>query len=345
RQTRLREKLQSMLGASITVSNGEILRTFIDKNTKIDAKYALVSLTQYPDSMFKISDSDLKEYYNNHLDKYEIKPQRKLKYVLFSNEPTAKDTVRVKQELLSVKKKIDDGTLKFKEAVNLYSSIPYAKDTLSISKISTNAAYLIYKSGSGIVGPVLTNEGYSLYKIDGTIASNQTMVDASHILVNQYGNDQKNYEEAMKLYKELKGGADFSKVAKEKSGDRGSAAKGGDLGWFGKGAMVPEFERAAFNGAIGVIQKPIKTSYGYHIIKVNGRTNKEYIVEKLVEPVKISPTSVDENYNAAQDFSYIAKKNDFNSEAKLMKYKIRETPDFYKTSVIIPGIEFNKRRF
>ena len=342
RQTRLREKLQSMLSASITVSDGEILRNFTDKNTKIDAKYALVSLTQFPDSTFKISDGELKGYYNEHLDKYEIKPQRKLKYVLFSNEPTSKDTERVKQELISVKKKIDDGTLKFKEAVNLYSSVPYAIDTLSISKFSSNAADLIYKSNSGVVGPVLTNEGYSLYKIDGTIGTNQTMVDASHILINQYGSDQKNYVEAMKLYKALKDGADFSKMAKEKSGDRGSAAKGGDLGWFGKGAMVPEFERAAFNGAIGVIQKPVKTNYGYHIIRVNGRTNKEYIVEKLVEPVKISPTTVDANYNAAQDFSYIAKKNDFKSEAKLMKYQIRETADFYESSVIIPGIGMSK---
>ena len=342
RQTRLREKLQSMLSASITVSDGEILRNFTDKNTKIDAKYALVSLTQFPDSTFKISEGELKGYYNEHLDKYEIKPQRKLKYVLFSNEPTSKDTERVKQELISVKKKIDDGTLKFKEAVNLYSSVPYAIDTLSISKFSSNAADLIYKSNSGVVGPVLTNEGYSLYKIDGTIGTNQTMVDASHILVNQYGNDKRNYEEAMKLYKALKDGADFSKMAKEKSGDRGSAAKGGDLGWFGKGAMVPEFERAAFNGAIGVIQKPVKTNYGYHIIRVNGRTNKEYIVEKLVEPVKISPTTVDANYNAAQDFSYIAKKNDFKSEAKLMKYQIRETADFYESSVIIPGIGMSK---
>ena len=342
RQTRLREKLQSMLSASITVSDGEILRNFTDKNTKIDAKYALVSLTQFPDSTFKISDGELKRYYNEHLDKYEIKPQRKLKYVLFSNEPTSNDTERVKQELISVKKKIDDGSLKFKEAVNLYSSVPYAIDTLSISKFSSNAAELIYKSNSGVVGPVLTNEGFSLYKINGTITTNQTMVDASHILVNQYGSDQKNYEEAMKLYKALKDGADFGKMAKEKSGDRGSAAKGGNLGWFGKGAMVPEFERAAFNGAIGVIQKPVKTNYGYHIIRVNGRTNKEYIIEKLVEPVKISPTTVDANYNAAQDFSYIAKKNDFNSEAKLMKYQIKETPDFYKSSVIIPGIGMSK---
>ncbi len=342
RQTRLREKLQSMLSASITISDGEILRTFIDNNTKIDATYALVSLTQFPDSMFKISDNDLKEYYNNNLDKYEIKSQRKLKYVLFSNQPTSKDTDRVKLELLSIKRKLDDGSLKFKDAVGLYSSVPYSKDTLNISKFSEKAADLIYKSNSGITDPVLTNEGYTLYNIVGTIPGKETMVNASHILINQFGSDQKNYEEAMKIYNSLKQGADFSKMAKEKSGDRGSAVKGGDLGWFGKGAMVPEFEKAAFSSPIGVIQKPIKTNYGYHIIKVNGKTDKEYITEKLVEPVKISPTTVDANYNAAQDFAYIAKKNDFNSEAKLMNYQIKETPDFYKTSVIIPGIGMSK---
>ena len=342
KQTRLREKLQSMLAASITISDGEILRDYIDKNTKIDAKYALVSLAQYPDSIIKISDDDLRGYYNNHLDKYEIKPQRKLKYVLFSNEPTLKDTERVKQELISIKRKLDDGSLKFKEAVNLYSSVPYAKDTLNISKFDPNAADLIYKSKPGIVGPVLTNEGYSLYKIEGTISTHQTMVNASHILINQFGSDQKNYEEALKLYKSLKAGADFSNLAKEKSGDRGTAAKGGSLGWFGKGAMVPEFEKAAFNSPVGVVQKPIKTTYGYHIIRVNGKTDKEFITEKLVEPVNVSPTTVDENYNAAQDFAYIAKKNDFDSEAKLMKYKIMETPDFYKTTIVIPGIGLSK---
>ncbi len=342
RQSRLREKLQSMLAASINISNGEILRDFIDKNTKIDAEYALVSLTQFPDSLFKISDDDLKDYYNNNLDKYEIKPQRKLKFVLFSNQPTSKDTVRIQQELLSIKKKLDDGSLKFEDAVNLYSSIPYSKDTLIISRYSEAAAKLIYKVNSGIVGPVLTNEGYTLYKVDGTIPSNETMVNASHILINQFGSDQKNYEEAMKIYKSLQEGADFSKMAIQKSGDRGSAVKGGDLGWFGKGAMVAEFEKGAFNGPIGVVQKPIKTNYGYHIIRVNGKTNKKYITEKIVEPVKISPTAIDANYNAAQDFAYIAKKNDFNSEAKLMNYKIKETPDFYKDAVIIPGIGMSK---
>ncbi len=107
------------------------------------------------------------------------------------------------------------------------------------------------------------------------------MVRASHILINKMGSDEKNHEEAMKLYDQLTKGADFAKLAKEYSSDPGSAIKGGDLGWFGKGMMVPEFEKAAFNGRVGVVQKPIKTTYGYHIIKVTGKSNKKYAIEKL----------------------------------------------------------------
>ncbi len=342
RQTRLREKLQSMLAASITVSDGEILNTFINRDTKIDVKYALVSLVQFPDSTIKVTDEDLKEYYNNHLDNYEIKPQRKLKYVLFSNKPTADDTNRIKHELTSIKVKLQDGSLKFSDAADLYSSIPISKDTLSISNYPTQAADSLYKRKSGIIGPVLTPEGYALYKVDGTIPSKEVFVNASHILVNQFGSDEKNYEEAMKIYKSLIGGADFSKIAKEKSGDRGSALKGGNLGWFGKGAMVPEFEKAAFSGRVGVVQKPIKSNYGYHIIKVNARTDQKYITEKIVEPIKESPTTIDANYNAAQDFAYIAKKNDFENEAKLMNYKVNETPAFLKNAAAIPGIGVSK---
>ena len=69
----------------------------------------------------------------------------------------------------------------------------------------------------------------------------------------------------------LLGGEDFAKVAEQFSKDTGSGANGGDLGWFGKGAMVPEFEQAAFSQPIGEIGKPVKSQYGYHIIQVLAR--------------------------------------------------------------------------
>jgi parvulin-like peptidyl-prolyl isomerase len=68
----------------------------------------------------------------------------------------------------------------------------------------------------------------------------------------------------------LAAGWDFAEVAKKYSKDTGSGINGGDLGWFGRGAMVPEFEAAAFSQAIGEIGKPVKSQFGYHIIQVLG---------------------------------------------------------------------------
>ncbi len=70
------------------------------------------------------------------------------------------------------------------------------------------------------------------------------------------------------LHKRLVDGADFATLARENSEDSVSAANGGELGWFGRGQMVPEFDKAAFELKPGEISAPIKTSYGYHILQV-----------------------------------------------------------------------------
>ncbi|NLO96783.1 MAG: peptidylprolyl isomerase [Peptococcaceae bacterium] len=87
-------------------------------------------------------------------------------------------------------------------------------------------------------------------------------VKARHILVSSE-------QEASDIIKELKAGADFAELAKEKSLDQGSKENGGDLGYFTKGQMVPEFEEAAFSQPKNQIpDKAVKTYYGYHVILV-----------------------------------------------------------------------------
>jgi parvulin-like peptidyl-prolyl isomerase len=72
----------------------------------------------------------------------------------------------------------------------------------------------------------------------------------------------------IEVQQKLGAGGDFAKLALEYSDDRGSAANGGDLGWFGKGQMVTEFDTAAFALEPGKISNPVKTTYGYHLIQV-----------------------------------------------------------------------------
>jgi peptidyl-prolyl cis-trans isomerase D len=82
-------------------------------------------------------------------------------------------------------------------------------------------------------------------------------------------------------------GADFAELAAEHSDDPGSKELGGDLGWFGRGAMVPEFEDAVFSGKPGDIVGPIKSQFGYHIIKIEGfRPEHQQPFEEVQEQVR-----------------------------------------------------------
>lgn len=85
---------------------------------------------------------------------------------------------------------------------------------------------------------------------------------ASHILV-------KDKSLADQLLRKIKGGADFAAVARDFS-TCPSKAKGGDLGWFGEGAMVPAFEQAVKRMSVGSISQVVSTQFGFHIIKKTG---------------------------------------------------------------------------
>lgn len=91
-----------------------------------------------------------------------------------------------------------------------------------------------------------------------------TQATARHILVETESKCQS-------LIDEIKGGADFAAVAKEHSSCP-SKRDGGNLGTFGRGQMVPEFDAACFDGAVGEIQGPIKTQFGYHVLEVTERS-------------------------------------------------------------------------
>jgi len=95
----------------------------------------------------------------------------------------------------------------------------------------------------------------------------QEEVHARHILV-------ESEDEAKTILGELKGGADFAALAKEKSKDPGAAA-GGDLGYFTKDQMVPEFAEVAFKMYPGQLSNPVKTQFGWHIIKVEDKRAKQ----------------------------------------------------------------------
>ena len=111
---------------------------------------------------------------------------------------------------------------------------------------------------------------------------------ASHILIRFKGSqapprpnekdltEEEALAKAQNIRKKLVDGADFAATAKAESDDTGSGAKGGSLGTFSHGQMVAAFDKAVFSLPVGQISEPVKTQFGYHIIKVESRTSKSF---------------------------------------------------------------------
>jgi peptidyl-prolyl cis-trans isomerase D len=119
---------------------------------------------------------------------------------------------------------------------------------------------------------ITEDELHARYERDKAIYERPETRRASHILiaVNDPSEDAGALAKAEGLYAQIKGGADFAKLARENSDDSGSASKGGDLGWAGRDVYEKEFADKLFSMKEGEVSEPVKTEFGYHIIRLDG---------------------------------------------------------------------------
>jgi len=129
--------------------------------------------------------------------------------------------------------------------------------------------------------PIQSVVGFHIVKLDevkqGESRTLITQTHARHILIRSGAtmSDAQAKAKIEAIYQQLKGGADFAKLAQEDSADPGSAKQGGDLGWVEPGATVPEFDAAMSKLQPGEISEPFQTQFGWHIVQVLGRRQAE----------------------------------------------------------------------
>ena len=127
------------------------------------------------------------------------------------------------------------------------------------------------------------------YKEETSVLEKIEEFNASHILV-------ETKESALEVLELLKSGMEFEKIAQEKSTGP-SGPNGGNLGWFGMGQMVPEFETAVMVLEVGKVSQPVKTQFGWHIIKLNDHRFKPLPTLEDLQPEliqKLSQSRIDE---------------------------------------------------
>ncbi|MGA2414113.1 MAG: peptidylprolyl isomerase [Candidatus Sulfotelmatobacter sp.] len=176
-------------------------------------------------------------------------------------------------------------------------------------------------------------------------------VKVSHILIKTPlpGSDGKVDEKgvteaqhrAEDLLKQLKSGANFEDLAKKNSEDPGSAKQGGSLGWIGKGRTVPEFEKAAFSLPKGQISDLVKSSYGFHIIRVDDKQDAHMKtldeVKAEIEPLLKQQKAQQLAQKQAEDLLQAAKAQGLDAAAAAKGLPV-VTSDFFGRKDLVPGL-------
>jgi peptidyl-prolyl cis-trans isomerase D len=137
---------------------------------------------------------------------------------------------------------------------------------------------------------------------------------------------------------EIQGGADFAAVAERVSADPGSRARGGDLGQFSRGQMVPAFEEAAFSLPIGQVSEPVQTQFGYHLIQVQERTGEQVRARHILISTERSEASMDALYAQADSLESVAGRGGLERAARLLNAQLRENVTVTTADPFVPGV-------
>ena len=268
------------------------------ENDRVNINFISIPFSEVPDSLFKISDSDIRKYVNQNKEKFELEASRKVNYVIFPDLATDEDKSRIRADLEKLKElrveyndvsKLADSiqglktTQNITEFVEQYSEEPFDSIYLSKGALANDYADILFElKKDDVFGPYQDGEQFKISRfID---RKNGGSIRASHILVSFQGASRANpkiarsKEEAEKMankyYREARRNPDeFAELATKYS-DGPSSTMGGDLGFFQEGTMTEKFFDFCNKSRVGRIGI-VETEFGFHIIKV---TNKEDVV-------------------------------------------------------------------
>jgi peptidyl-prolyl cis-trans isomerase D len=326
--SRLRIKYDNLIQTTNFVTEEEAKKQYEAENSVAEIKYLYIPYYSVTDSV-KVTDTQLKSYLLDHKNEYKIQESRTISYVVFPITPSSEDTLEIKKEIDRIIGELptitDDSVF---AAANTDGTVPYFDYNASQIPVTLRDRFESLKKGD-IVGPLLQNGRYIVYKIAGIKEDSIEYARASHILIKPENQTQaakdKALAEANRILNKVRGGADFAMTARLSSSDPSSSA-GGDLGWFDSKKMVKPFSDAVFGATrTGLIPRVIESQFGYHIINVTKTKTRRLISISTIEK-EITPSDATTNdvFRVADQFlGKVSNLNDFTKQATADSLKIK----------------------
>jgi peptidyl-prolyl cis-trans isomerase D len=337
----LQKKYANLISNAIYVTTLEVNDDYQNRNKLASFKYTVLDYTSVPDASVKPTESDYADYYNENKKRFTNPSEtRSFEYVAFSVNPTKEDSAAVKAQVEKLAADFRTATNdSLFAAVSSDVKVPYAY--MAKGKLDPAVDSVVFNLPAGsYYGPKFSGNSYKLIKVIDTRFSPDS-VKASHILLDpsKLGGADRATKLADSLRTLVQNGASFAALAKEYSID-GSKDKGGELGTFSRGQMVPAFEDAAFNGRTGDL-KVVTSQFGVHLIKIEQQIGSSKVAKlAYIEKGLVSSNKTrDAAYKKANSFLNEVKSNNFAELAQKKGYTVGVADKVTPTQGFAPGLD------
>ncbi len=329
---RYSNKYMNMVTKGLYVTTKEASSMYKANNDRANVRFVVKPYSTIADSTISFTEEELVNFFKEHKYRMRSKKSKSIKYGVFLSIPTVGDTAALRSNIIKLRDELattDDDTLFVAQNSEESPEPVFVKKNV----INKDLDSLLFDAPTGTVaGPFIEN-GYFLIGKKLIERFQPDSCKARHILIQPTENSEAAVGIAQKLqdsiYNVLK--ADMSKFAElaAKFSKDGSAKDTGNLGWFGKGQMVAEFNDSCFMGKKGDLKK-VTSQFGYHIILILDQTApvKESQIAMVVKAIKPSEETKKVQYNLANEMAY-GKPTD--KKADVVKYM----DDFAKKNNII----------
>lgn len=338
------QKYNSLVSSAIYTPNFVIDNKMQTLGEMASIRFVKVPASMIQDTEVPITDADINAYVEKHKKQFSIdEPTRSVDYVSFDLNPSQEDSAKALEALTQIKNELATTANKDIEGfVNRNSEDPYREYFFTKKTFkSVYADSVLNLSVGSMFGPYVEGSSYVLIKLVER-KSMPDSVKAQHILISagQNMDDSAAHRLADSLKLALENGANFDTLAARYSSDKSNNMKGGDLGYFPYGAMVPEFNSAAFYGKTGDL-KVLKTQFGYHVVRINDQKNFGDATQLAIITKAIYPSEMTENnvYSKATEFAgkYNSAKG-FDEGVKAMNLQKKLADNIKVSSFAIPGL-------
>ena len=340
-EEKLYEKYIATTTNGLYANSLEAKDDYENKNKTVNFKYVSIDYSSIPTNKITITDEDYQKYYDEHKSTFKnTENLRSFDFISFNASPSKDDSLATKTqaEKLAVDFKASTNDSLFVQInAETKTNLTYKHKGSLEPKIDS----LMFNASNGFVyGPYLSKGSYKIAKLvdahfePDSVKAKHILFDAKTIGV------EKALAKADSVKKLIQGGKSFADLATFFSIDKNSAVKGGELGSFGRGVMVPAFEDAAFSGKKGDF-KIVTTQFGVHLIQIEDQKGSSKVAKVAIVDVPLKASSKTETivYSNAQKFLGSLTKENFDEEVKKFGLVKKTAEDVKGTSASVQGIE------